>query len=331
MRKSNRTLEASTHRRRRHESHATPPAGPTTPTPDPTDDDDFSSTDQQVYWAGELGKNPPEALTLALADVHWGGSPPPGSPCYAALLGTGREAPLQPLATANPNHPVMRQVARRYQSDGGGAAFDTFALTFTQKAYDGGAAANDWIIDHLYFALLDENQYKGLKKDGSGQATWFEGNADFHKLLVLDAPNLSSGYDSVSGTFKAAKKSRGGHALTWLSLRATLVGVVGMNAAGPTPIHWSRTGDAEQTGSAGKAHLYSYGGPGGTQNITGSSSRSEGTVGAFVVAWGQYEYLDQGVVKKRWAVSVADHCGFAGSGQIYGGPTGGGAPGGSKK
>ncbi len=322
MRKSIRTFEASTHRRRRHQAHSTPPTGPTTPTPDPTDDDDFASNDQQVYWAGGQ-HNSGKPLTLALGDGSMAGSQP-GAKCYSALLGTSKENKLKSMATSTANADVMRQVARRYQSDGGGAPFDVFMLTMGSQAYSGGSKHKAWIINHLYFALLDEQQYNGLQTDGPAHANGFKQPGAWHRLLVVEQPNIDLGQGNAYGQVKAATKSLAGDPIQWLDLKVSLLGAVGTGTTSQTPICWSRTGETAETNTGPDWVTYEYGGGGGggTAALQGTSSRNEANTAAFVVAWGRYKDLATG--KLHWAISIPRGCNFVGVGDPYVGPRGGG-------
>lgn len=226
------------------------------------------------------------------------------------------------MATSSSNAKVLRQVARLYQSDGGGTEFATFLLTAKGEAYAGGGSQKAWIIDHLYYALLDQNQYDGLQTDSPAHAAAFKTPSAWHHLLTFNTPAFNLADGSVSGELKAAKKSLSGDAIRWLDLKVSLLGVVGTEASSGTPITWSRTGDTAESGTGIDWITYEYGGGGGTQALRGSSPRAEGNAAAFVVGWGRYKDVATGTV--HWAVSVPENCDVVGVGDPYAAPVGGG-------
>jgi hypothetical protein len=254
------------------------------PTPDPQPSPDDDDDDLQV-WAGatKLHVNPSDQLFVqALGDAKCG----PSGECWSGLFadtpdftdsyraGPGKSGSIPPR--------IGRQVARPYSSDKGGARFQTFMLTPEWETI--GQSSTEPCMRHLYFAWLDDLQYRALCNDTDAHSTDPIYDPTDHKMIWFDGdPQFSITQPWVEASGRLGVNNS--ISVDWLEIRVTLFGIVGAGHDG-TPRTWASSQPAKEVFS-GEWHFGSPNAPA----LKGADGwyPSDPVQEVFAVGWGVYQ------------------------------------------
>jgi hypothetical protein len=274
---------------------------PPNPEPIPPTDDD----DGQLHWA-----NFPDApggrklITYALGNGDMGGTGLQGS-CYTGLFAASQDFSI-PFAAGSTNR-VGRQLARFYESTGGGGPFMTEMLSPEKEVVVCPVAStiprgNPVQEKQLYSAILTQRQYDSLRAEGDTSFLAqgpinFASDTELHDVLTfVPTPTftIAGPLASVSGALTARDSvmlSGRSVPIQWVSIKVSLVGIVGMvNVDGViVPTSWAKSDDAKAVGPVWEFDV-----------LNGSGVCSSPNMAVHAVGWGLFK-ADLGAGQKTYA------------------------------